>query len=390
MASTASALLKLELQTDGENDSTWGALAVVLFQRVEEAIAAQIGITVTGANYTLDDTQYVKNSGTTAESHAATIKATGTLTGDRQVIVPLRAKHYMIWNATGGAYTLTVIGASGTGVIVPQGYLQHVFCDGTNVEAMSPPLDTNGQIYNGKGADIASASPTVIGTDGDMFDITGTTGFSAFTVAAGRYFTLQFDGILTMTHGAGTLDLPGAANITTAAGDTAFCYSTAANVVQVLNYKPVAGIPASFLATDAVETAKIKALNVTLAKLAIDAKTECIAIALGDETTATAAATEVATFHMPYPFTLTDVILGVTTAPTGAVMTADLNEAGSTVLSTKVTIDAGEKTSGTAATPPVISDATLAANALMTVDIDGVGSTVAGAGAKIYLIGYQT
>ena len=68
-----------------------------------------------------------------------------------------------------------------------------------------------------KGGDIASASPTVIDTDGDYFICTGTTSFTAFTVAADRHFFLEFAGVLTMTHGAGTLDLPGGANITTAA-----------------------------------------------------------------------------------------------------------------------------------------------------------------------------
>ena len=76
-----------------------------------------------------------------------------------------------------------------------------------------------------KGGDISSASPCVIDTDGDYFDVTGTTNFAAFTVAAGRRFTVQFDGILIMTHHATNLDLPGGANITTAAGDVAefFC-----------------------------------------------------------------------------------------------------------------------------------------------------------------------
>ena len=72
-----------------------------------------------------------------------------------------------------------------------------------------------------KGGDIASASPTVIDTDGDYFDVTGTTSFAAFTVAANRHFFLQFDGALTMTHHATNLDLPGEVDITTAAGDVA-------------------------------------------------------------------------------------------------------------------------------------------------------------------------
>ena len=92
-----------------------------------------------------------------------------------------------------------------------------------------------------KGGDIASASPTVIDTDGDHFDVTGTTNFAAFTVTAGRRFTLQFDGILTMTHHATNLDLPGGANITTAAGDVAEFFATGTNTVQCVNYTKADG-----------------------------------------------------------------------------------------------------------------------------------------------------
>jgi len=85
-----------------------------------------------------------------------------------------------------------------------------------------------------KGGDIASASPLVIDTDGNYFDVTGTTNFAAMTVESGNFFMLQFDGALTITHGSG-IELPGAANLTTAAGDRLICYATAANTVEVMN-----------------------------------------------------------------------------------------------------------------------------------------------------------
>ena len=107
-----------------------------------------------------------------------------------------------------------------------------------------------------KGGDISSASPTVIDTDGDYFDITGTTNFSAFTVVAGRRFTAQFDGVLTMTHHATNLDLPGGANITTAAGDVAEFFATGTNTVQCMSYTRASGkaVIASHSATIGVQT----------------------------------------------------------------------------------------------------------------------------------------
>ena len=103
-------------------------------------------------------------------------------------------------------------------------------------------LDTDGNyIQTEKGGDLTSASPLVIDTDGDYFDVTGTTNFAAMTVAADRQFTLQFDGVLTMTHHATNLDLPGEANITTAAGDVAVFQSTGANTVQCISYTKADG-----------------------------------------------------------------------------------------------------------------------------------------------------
>lgn len=112
-------------------------------------------------------------------------------------------------------------------------------------------------------------------------------------------------------------------------------------------------------------------------------------IACSDETTALTTGTAKVTFRMPRAVTLSAVRASVTTAPTGSVLTVDINEGGTSILSTKLTIDATEKTSTTAATPPVISDASLADDAEMTIDIDTVGSTVAGAGLKVTLIGTQ-
>jgi len=121
-----------------------------------------------------------------------------------------------------------------------------------------------------------------------------------------------------------------------------------------------------------------------------DNPTQSLIVACSDETTALTTGTAKATFRMPYAFTLTAVRASVTTAPAGSVLTVDINEGGSTILSTKITIDASEKTSVTASTPPVISDTSLANDAEMTVDIDGVGSSTAGAGLKVTLIGNKT
>lgn len=112
-----------------------------------------------------------------------------------------------------------------------------------------------------------------------------------------------------------------------------------------------------------------------------------IPVAVSDETTALTAGVSKVTFRMPFAFALSAVRASLTTAPTGAALVVDINQAGASILSTKLSIDATEKTSTTAATAAVISDTTLDDDAEITIDIDQVGSTVAGAGLKVYLIG---
>jgi len=65
----------------------------------------------------------------------------------------------------------------------------------------------------------------------------------------------------------------------------------------------------------------------------------------------------------------------------------DINNGANSALSTKLSIDATEKTSATAATAAVINASfrDFAQDAEITIDIDQIGSTVAGAGLKTIL-----
>ena len=117
---------------------------------------------------------------------------------------------------------------------------------------------------------------------------------------------------------------------------------------------------------------------------------ESLVIAASDETTALTTGTAKVTFRMPYKFRLTEVRASLTTAgTTSSLTTIDINESGTTILSTKITIDLTEKTSTTAATPPVISDVILADDAEITIDIDNISGGATEAGLKVYLIGFK-
>jgi hypothetical protein len=112
--------------------------------------------------------------------------------------------------------------------------------------------------------------------------------------------------------------------------------------------------------------------------------------ALSDESTALTTGTAKLTWRTPYAITVTEVRASVNTAPTGSTIIVDINEGGSTILSTKLSIDASEFTSTTAASAAVISDTALADDAEITFDIDQIGSTIAGKGLKVSIIGRRT
>jgi hypothetical protein len=86
--------------------------------------------------------------------------------------------------------------------------------------------------------------------------------------------------------------------------------------------------------------------------------------------------------------TVTEVGAYCDTAGTTGTATIDINKNGTTILSTKITIDSAEKTSRTAATPPVISVSSIAVDDIITYDIDGIHSGTAAKGLTVWMLGH--
>jgi hypothetical protein len=115
--------------------------------------------------------------------------------------------------------------------------------------------------------------------------------------------------------------------------------------------------------------------------------TMAMIIACSDETTNLTTGNGKVTFRAPFAFTILGLRANVNTAPTGSTIIVDINEGGSTIMTTnKLSIDASEKTSVTAATAAGITDTAIADDAEITIDIDQIGSTAAGKGLKITIL----
>lgn len=113
-----------------------------------------------------------------------------------------------------------------------------------------------------------------------------------------------------------------------------------------------------------------------------------IQMACSDLITALEAGVNKAYVRAPDAFTLTEVRASLLTESSSSPVRVDVSVNGASILYPVITIDQGEKTSLTAATPPVIEDGTIADDDEITIDI-----VSAGTGAKgliVTLIGTPT
>jgi hypothetical protein len=115
-----------------------------------------------------------------------------------------------------------------------------IYYDGTQFQLTNARF-TGGAISSTmiwkKGADVASATALPLITDGNYFDVTGTTTITSFdSIGVGTWIGLQFDGALTLTHNSTDLILPGGANIITAAGDEAIFVEYASGDWRCVSY----------------------------------------------------------------------------------------------------------------------------------------------------------
>lgn len=304
-----------------------------------------------------------------ANKKISELTALGTTpaTDDVAVLVDTDAgetKKVSVSDLMGAAPVQSVGGATG---VVTTGLFESLEIEGSSGD-IALEIDNNAansanlKIVSGAGnarADFVLDDNTHITLKSQRVGILDTTpGYTLDVNGDGRFTTdLTVGGTLT----AGGVTLGGAAS------------DSAAGIVELAT-----------TAEAATGTDTTRAVTAAGVKAAVPAQ---VCIACSDETTDLATGVAKTTFRTPAAMTLTDVRATVTTAPVGSVLTVDINEGGSTILSTKITVDASEKTSTTAATPAVISDAALADDAEITIDIDTIGSGTAGAGLKVWLIG---
>lgn len=129
MASTYTTRVRLEKQTPGENENTWGTiLNGNVIDLIDDSIAAYTTITVSSVDVTL-----TQADGSSDQARSAFLDISGTLTGNVNVIIPALSKGYGVRNFTSGSFIVTMKTATGSGIAIPQGQLINVISDGVSV-----------------------------------------------------------------------------------------------------------------------------------------------------------------------------------------------------------------------------------------------------------------
>jgi hypothetical protein len=135
MASSYSTDLKLELMVTGENAGTWGDKTNSNLNLIQQAIAGYETIAVGASNVTL-----VMSNATLSNARNMILNLSGSLTGNRQVLVPDGIEKFYIVRdqTTRNGHSLTIKTVSGSGFdIETSGQLVACYSDGTNVVEIS-------------------------------------------------------------------------------------------------------------------------------------------------------------------------------------------------------------------------------------------------------------
>jgi len=169
--------LRLELQIAGSNDNTWGAIANVNFRLIEDAISGLKEIATTGGTVTLTTVNASADYASSEDqARYAALKITGVLSSNSTIVVPASSKIYHVWNATSGAYTLTVKVSGSTGVVVTQGKRAILLCDGAEVYAAYTDTGTVGDCSTNTASSVDSELALFSGVGGKTIKRATTTG----------------------------------------------------------------------------------------------------------------------------------------------------------------------------------------------------------------------
>lgn len=222
------------------HDAAGNAYSVKTPVQITTENAKELLVSITTADYTLSTLE--------ATDCYVTVNVSGTLTGNRNLILPSTRKLFCaVKNNTSGAFTLTVKPSGGTGVTVTQGQEATLYSNGTTAEAvptLSGAQALTGKTYNGltvttttgtltvaNGKTLtANSNLTLAGVDGKTLTVNNNltlAGTDGKTLTVSNNLTLAGTDGSTLTIGAG-------GTLGTAAYTASTAYAPAAGSASVI------------------------------------------------------------------------------------------------------------------------------------------------------------
>lgn len=189
MPSSYTSSLKLTLPQTGDLIGSWGGVVNSgVTSLVDQAVAGSVTITMAvDTNYTLTST-----NGASDEARNMFINVSGgphTLT--KNVVCPSVSKLYVVTNNTSGGQAILFKTSAGSGVTIPNGTRATVYCNGTNVTAVTMNGTTDTAVSYLTGSLALTSLDAGITT---IADTIGFSGYSALVTSSSQNTTLGMYG----------------------------------------------------------------------------------------------------------------------------------------------------------------------------------------------------
>lgn len=228
MSDTLTTNLLLTDQSSGGNNNTWGTILNQNFTTLDAKLGNPTSLSTTGGSTTLSQTQEL----------VAELLIIGSLASAATINFSGRGGFWIIYNNTSGAFSLTVKVTGQTGVVVPQGTSQIVFCNGTDLQFAVTSASASAEVA------VASASTTDIGALGSSFvAISGTATIASLgSTGTNQAISCRATGAFKLTN-SGSLICPGGNDITAVAGDTFLVVFDASHNVRIVSYQRTSSVP---------------------------------------------------------------------------------------------------------------------------------------------------
>lgn len=230
MVDTLTNNIRLTNQALGANEGTWGDICDANFEEIDDKFGDVTALATTGGTTTLSVSQEIVNA----------IHITGTLASNATIEFSGRGGAWIIKNGTSGSFTVRLKVTGQTGILIGQGGIAFVYCNGTDIALVQ-------EVFAANPITVASASTCdVLGAPGHYVQVSGTTTITSFGTGPNRVRHVVATGNFKITFNGTSLIMPGALDLNVFTGDSFTIVSDASSNVRVTQFQRFSTLPAQY------------------------------------------------------------------------------------------------------------------------------------------------